>query len=86
MQKRLSNQIKFISGDKTHSTQKQNNLELRFLLTTYRKSYMGFLRTHYGPPEIQDRDPASWILTPKCKNAIFSKPKQFTAIVFLDDL
>ena len=28
----------------------------------------------------------SWILTPKCKNAIFWKTKQFTAMVSIDDL
>ena len=33
-----------------------------------------FQRTHYWTSKIQDGwDPPSWILTPKCKNAIFSK-------------
>ena len=36
---------------------------------------------------IQDGgDPPSWIMTPKCKNAIFSKTKQFRAAVSIDDL
>jgi len=44
-------------------------------------------RTHYGTPKIQDGgDPPSWIFTPKCKNAIFSKTKQFRATVSIDDL
>ena len=33
---------------------KLNILEPWFLLTTYRKSYMGFQRTHYSTPKIQD--------------------------------
>jgi len=46
-----------------------------------------FQRTHRGTPKIQDGgDPPSWILTPKCKNAIFSKTKQFRAMVCIDDL
>jgi len=41
-----------------------------------------FQRTHHGTPKIQDGgDPPSWILMPKCKNAIFSKIKQFRAMV-----
>jgi len=45
-----------------------------------------FQRTHYGTPKIQDGgDPPSGILTPKCKNAIFSKTKQFGAMVSIDD-
>jgi len=48
---------------------------------------MTFQRTHYWIPKIQDgRDPLSWILTPKCKNEIFSKTKQFRAMVSIDDL
>jgi len=34
----------------------------------------GFQRTHYWTPKILDGgDPPSWILTPKCKKAIFSE-------------
>ena len=59
---------------KTRFSQKLSNLELRCLLTTHRKLHMGFQRTHYRTPKIQDGgDPPSWILTPKCKNAIFWK-------------
>jgi len=40
-----------------------------------------------GTPKIQDGgDLPSWILTPKCKKAIFSKTKQFRAMVSTDDL
>ena len=39
---------------KTRFSQKLSNLELWSLLTTYRKSYMGFQRTHYWTPKIQD--------------------------------
>ena len=64
-----------------------SNLELRSLLTTYRKSYMGFSKNPLLAPKIQDGgDSPSWILTPKCKNAIFSKTKQFRAMVSIDDL
>ena len=46
-----------------------------------------FQRTHYWTPKIQDGgDPPCWILTPKCINAIFSKNKQFIAMVSIDDL
>ena len=51
-----------------------SNLVLWCLLTTYRKSTWAFQRTHYWTPKIQDGgDRPSWILAPKCKNAIFSK-------------
>ena len=64
-----------------------SNLELRSLLTTYRKSYMGFSKNPLLAPKIQDGgDSPSWILMPKCKNAIFSKTKQFRAMVSIDDL
>ena len=44
-------------------------------------------KTHYWTPKIQDGgDPPSWILTPKCKSAIFSKTKQFRATVSIDNL
>ena len=40
-----------------------------------------------GPPKIQDGgDQPSWILTPKCKNAIFWKTEQFRATVYIDHL
>ena len=46
-----------------------------------------FQRTDHGTPKIRDGgDPPSLILTPKCKNAIFSKTKQFRAMVSIDDL
>ena len=47
-----------------------------------------FQRTHYWTSKIQDGgDPPSWILTPKCKNAIFSKKtKQFRAMVSIGPL
>jgi len=35
---------------KRRISQKLSNLELWFLLTTYRKSYVGFRRTHYWTP------------------------------------
>jgi len=42
-------------------SQKLSNLELWCLLTTYRKSYMGFQNTHYWTPKIQDGwDTLSW--------------------------
>ena len=48
---------------------------------------MGFLKNPLWTPKIQDGgDPPSWILTPKCKNAIFSKTKQFRAMESIDDL
>jgi len=48
---------------------------------------MGFLKNPLLDPKIQDGgDPLSWILTPKCKNAIFSKTEQFRATVSIDDL
>ena len=59
------------------------------ILTTYIGSRTwAFQRTHdHGTLKIQDGgDPPSWILTPKCKNTIFSENKQFTAMVSLDDL
>jgi len=46
-----------------------------------------FQRTHYWTLKIQDGGVSpSWILTPKRKNAIFSKTKQFRATVSIDDL
>ena len=39
---------------KTLSSRKLSNLELWSLLTTYRKSYMAFQRTHYWTLKIQD--------------------------------
>jgi len=46
-----------------------------------------FQRTHYWTHKIQDGgDPPSWILTPKCKNAIFSKTKQVRATVSIEHL
>jgi len=40
---------------------KLNNLELRCLLTTYRKSYMGFSKNPLLDPKFQDDgDPPSW--------------------------
>jgi len=48
---------------------------------------MGFSKNPLRTPKIQDgEDPPSWILTPKCKNAIFSKTKQFRAMVSNDEL
>jgi len=42
---------------------------------------------HYGTPKIQDGGyPPSWIYLPTYKNAIFSKTKQFRAMVSFDDL
>jgi len=73
----------------TRFSQKLSNLELWCLLTTYSSRTWDFQRTHYGTPEIkiQDgRDLPSWILSPKCKNTIFSKTKQFRAIVSIDNL
>jgi len=44
-----------------------------FLITIGSRTW-AFQRTHHGTPKIQDGgDTPSWILTPKCKNAIFSK-------------
>jgi len=46
---------------KTRFSQKLSNFELWSLLTTYRKSYIGFLKTHYWTPEIQrGGDLPSW--------------------------
>jgi len=46
---------------KTRFSQKLSNLELRCLLTTYRKSHMAFQRTHYWIPTIEDGwDTPSW--------------------------
>jgi len=71
---------------KTRFSQKISNLKLWCLLTTYRKSYMGFQRTYYWTPKIQHGgDPPSWIVMPKCKNAIFSKTTQFRAMVAIND-
>ena len=49
---------------------------------------MGFSKkTQYWTHKIQDGgDPSSWILTPQCRNAIFSKTKQFRAMASIDDL
>jgi len=48
---------------------------------------MGFSKNPSRDPKIQDsRDPPSWILTPECKNAIFSKTKLFRAMGSIDDL
>jgi len=47
----------------------------------------GLSITYYWIPKIQDSgDPPSWILMSKCKNAIFSKTKQFRAMMSIDDL
>jgi len=61
---------------------KQFRATVSINLTTYRKSHiMAFQRTHHGTPKIQDGgDSPSWTLTPKCKNSIFSKTKQFKAM------
>jgi len=59
---------------KTLFSQKLSNLEVWSLSTTYRKLYMGFSKN------------PSWILMPKCKNIIYSKTKQFKAMVSTDDL
>jgi len=46
---------------KTRFSQKLTNLELWSLLTTYRKSYMAFQRTHFWTCKIQDGGgPPSW--------------------------
>ena len=46
---------------KTRFSQKLSSLELWSLFTTYRKSYLGFSKTHYWIPKIQDGwDPPSW--------------------------
>jgi len=46
---------------------------------------MGFSKTHYGAPKIQNSgDPQSWILTPKCRYGFFSKTKQFIAMMSVD--
>ena len=59
---------------KTRFSQKLSNLQLWCLLTTYRKSYLGFSKNPLLDPKIQDgADPPSWMLTPKYKNAIFWK-------------
>jgi len=74
---------------KRYFFQKLRNLEPWSLLTTYRKSgpTWAFQRTHYWTRKIQDGvDPPSWIFTPKCKNAMFSKTKQFRALMSIDDL
>ena len=43
--------------------------------------------THHRTPKIQDgEDPPSLIVTPKSKNAIFSKTQQFRPMVSIDDL
>jgi len=48
---------------------------------------MGFSKNPSLTPKIQDGGfPPSWILTPKCKYTIFSKTKQFRAMVSIDDL
>ena len=54
----------------------------------YRKSHNNglFKEPIMGPLKSQMADPPSWILTPKRKNAIFSKTKQFRAMVSIDDL
>jgi len=71
-------------NEKTRFSQKLSNIELQCLLTTYRNLIWVFQRTHHETPKIQDGgDPPSWILTPKCRNAIFSKTKQFRATVSL---
>jgi len=45
---------------KKRFSQKISNLELWSPLTTYRKSYMGFLKNHYWTHKIQDGgDPPS---------------------------
>ena len=47
---------------------------------------MGFSKNPSRNPNIQDGgDPPSWILTPKCKNAIFSKTKKFRAMMSIND-
>jgi len=72
---------------KMRFSQKLSNLELWSLLTTYRKLNWDFQRTHQGIPKIQDGgDPPSWILTLKCKNRIFSKTKQFRAMISINDV
>jgi len=43
-----------------------------------------FQRTRYWTAKIQDG--GSWMLTPKCKNTIFWKTKQFRAMMSIDDL
>jgi len=47
-----------------------------------------FQRTRYWTPKIQEGvgDLPSWMLTPKCENAIFWKTKQFRAMMSIDDL
>jgi len=39
-----------------------------------------------GPLKSKMADPPSWILSPKYKRAIFSKTKQFKAMVSIDAL
>jgi len=57
---------------KTRFPQKLSNLELWCLLTTYRKSYMGFSNNPLRDPKIQDGiDPPSWMLSQNVKNVIF---------------
>jgi len=59
----------------------------RLFMFTIGSCTCAFQRTHYLTPKIQDgRDPPFWILTPKCKKVIFSKTKQFRAMVSIDDL
>jgi len=63
---------------------KTKQFRARCLLTLY---ICAFQTTHYWTNKIQDGgDPPSWMLTSKCKYAIFSKTKQLTAVASIDDL
>jgi len=59
---------------KTRFSQKLSNLEPCVYWRPIGSRTWAFQRTHYWTPNIQDGwSPPSWILTPKCKNVIFSK-------------
>ena len=55
-------------------SQKQSNLEVWCLLTTYRKSYLGLSKNPLLDHKIQDgADLPSWMLTPRCKTRFSGK-------------
>jgi len=48
---------------------------------------MGFSKNPLLDPKIKDGgDPPSWMLTSKCRNAIFLQTNQFRAMVSIDNL
>ena len=55
-------------------------------LHSFRTALLHYILQLYTVRQNKMSRPPSWILTPKCKKAIFSKAKHFRAMVSIDDL